>query len=303
MPDGTRDNKDRPVRSMTGFGRARKISDGVEVITEIRALNHRFLDVSLKLPRIYSAFEPLLRKVISEYVSRGKLDVAVTRHGTAGSLMDVTLDRRLAERYHKCLLQLKTDLGLDGNITLSDMLTLRDVVVPKENEEEIEKEFPIVEGGLREALVSLDAMRAAEGNTLWQDIETRLNAVKDLAEQVAPLVDQVPAAAKVKLQKRVQELTGGMDLDEERLIQEVAFIAERSDVTEELTRLKSHVDQFLTFGQEGSPLGRKLDFLLQELHRELNTLGAKSASPDIASCVVSMKAEVEKIREQTQNIE
>lgn len=291
------------IKSMTGFGRGCSNHDGVEVIAEIRALNHRYLDISLRIPRTYSSFEPHLRKLISEHVSRGKIDVTVSRHGTAGSVMDVKLDHDLAKQYHTELVDLQKELGLDGTISISDMLTLKEIIVPQDNESEIEKELPTVESSLRKALANLDQMRVTEGEIIWSDIETRLRTVSKLAEKVAPIIDQVPEVAKVRLQKRIQELTGGMELNEDRLLQEVALIAERSDVTEELTRLQSHVQQFVATGKEGSPLGRKLDFLLQELHREVNTLGSKSASTDIAAYVVSMKAEVEKIREQTQNIE
>jgi uncharacterized protein (TIGR00255 family) len=153
------------------------------------------------------------------------------------------------------------------------------------------------------ALAGLEEMRKNEGTALWQDIEQRLVSIRDAVELIAPLAGQVSSAVKERLEKRVHELTGGLELDENRLLQEVALMADRSDVTEELTRLKSHVDQFIAFGQEGSPLGRKLDFLLQELNREVNTLGSKSASTEIATHVVRVKAELEKIREQTQNIE
>jgi uncharacterized protein (TIGR00255 family) len=146
-------------------------------------------------------------------------------------------------------------------------------------------------------------MRKTEGAALWKDIEQRLTSIRETSVLIAPLVEQVTVTAKEKLAKRVQDLTGGLELDQERLLQEVALIADRSDVTEELTRLNSHVEQFLACGQAGSPLGRKLDFLLQELLREVNTVGSKSASGEIAGYVVNMKAELEKIREQTQNIE
>ncbi|MEW6113491.1 MAG: YicC/YloC family endoribonuclease [Thermodesulfobacteriota bacterium] len=291
------------INSMTGFGRGREGNSDVEVISEVRALNHRFLDVSFRLPRIYAAFEPHLRKIVAEYISRGKVDVSVQRYGTAGSIMDVTVDYDLAERYYQCLEKLKSTLGLAGDVTVTEMLTLKEIVSPHEREDQIEKELALAEKSLREALDGLNSMRKTEGEATWNDIRSRLSAIRELAERIAPLVDQVPAQARARLERRVQELTGGMELNEDRLMQEVALIAERADVTEELTRLQSHVDQFLAFGREGSPLGRKLEFLLQELHRELNTLGSKSASTDIAAHVVTMKAEVEKIREQTQNLE
>lgn len=291
------------VRSMTGFGRGRHETNGIEVVSEIRTVNHRFLDVSLRLPRAYACFEPDLRRVVSGIVRRGKVEVSVTRTGRKASLMDVTVDHDLADSYHKCLSELKHRLGLAGEITVSDMLTLKEIVVPLEKDDTIVHEWPIVEVSLRKALAALDEMRLTEGTALWRDIETLLFSIRSTVGHIAPLVDQVTMAAKEKLEKRVHELTGGMELDEERLLQEVAIIADRSDVTEELTRLESHIDQFLSFGREGSPLGRKLDFLLQELHREVNTVGSKSASTDIAVRVVDMKAAVEKIREQTQNLE
>lgn len=291
------------IRSMTGFGRGRRVEALVEVVAEVRSVNHRFLDVSVKVPRIYSSFEPSIRKIVSEAVHRGKVDVAITRSGGMGSVVDVTLDYDLAQRYHTCLLELRERLGLTGAISISDMLTLREIIPPVEKEGEIEKELPLVEGSVREALDSLEVMRQTEGAFVWKDIEARLIAIRETADKIAPLAHQVPAAARERLEKRVKELTGGIELDPDRLLQELALIADRADVTEELTRLRSHVDQFLSFGTEGSPVGRKLDFLLQELHREVNTIGSKSTSTDIASHVVLMKTELEKIREQTQNLE
>jgi uncharacterized protein (TIGR00255 family) len=287
---------------MTGFGRGRRIADGVEVVTEVRSVNHRFLDISVRVPRIYSSFDPQIRQRLSERIHRGKLEVAVSRSGSTGTIADVGLDLHLAERYHARLVELKERLGLAGEVSLSDMLTLKEIVSPVEMEE-IEREQPLVEESLDEALVALDQMRSTEGATIWQDIETRLKAVSEMVARISPLVDQVSAAVKDRLERRVKELTGGMELNEDRLLQEVALMADRADVTEELTRLESHVGQFLAFGEEGSPQGRKLDFLLQELHREVNTIGSKSASTDIASYVVLMKTEIERIREQTQNLE
>ncbi len=291
------------VRSMTGFGRGRHTAGEVEITTEIKTVNHRFLDISLRLPKVYSAFEPRVRRLIAGRIHRGKVDVLVTRVGGKSGLMDVTLDTDLASSYYRCLSELRESLGLDGTITVSDMLTLKEIVVPSEKEEAIEEEWPLMEASLNNALDALDQMRAVEGAALWRNIEQMLSTIRETAEGIAPLVGQVTMAAKERLEKRVRDLTGGMDLDEDRILQEVALIADRSDVTEELTRLESHIGQFLSFGVQGSPMGRKLDFLLQELNREANTVGAKSASTEIAGRVVSIKAELEKIREQTQNIE
>ncbi len=236
-------------------------------------------------------------------IQRGKLDVQVTRSGGTGGLAEVTTDLALAESYRNCLLRLKERLGITGEISLSDMLTLRELIVVREKEEAIDLERSALEASVYEALTALDSMRTLEGAALWHDIEPRLVSVATTADLIAPLTTEVTRAVKLRLDKRVQELTGGMKLDQERLLQEVALMAERSDVTEELIRVRSHIDQFLAFGKEGSPMGRKLDFLLQELHREVNTLGSKSASTEIATHVVNMKADLEKIREQIQNIE
>lgn len=291
------------VRSMTGFGRGRHASSDVEVVTEVKAVNHRFLDISVRVPRMYGPLEPQVRKLVSERIGRGKIDLSITRVGGKGGVLEVVLDHGLAASFHRCLVELKDKYGLKGDITVSDMLTLKEVIVPLEKDQVIEQEWPLVRASMDAALDSLDDMRKTEGMALWSDIEKRLVSIRDTALLIAPLTDQVTEAAKERLAKRVNELSGGLELDPERLLQEVALMADKSDVTEELIRLQSHVEQFLACGRGGSPLGRKLDFLLQELHREVNTVGSKSASTDIASYVVELKTEVEKIREQTQNLE
>jgi len=288
---------------MTGFGYGRKVLGEVEIKTEIRSVNHRFLDMSVRMPRSYSLFEPEIRKIVSNSVQRGKLDLVVTRTGGTGSLVDVVLDRALASAYFNCLSQLKEHFRLAGEITVADMLRLSDIIVPQERQEAIQVEWQALEESLYQALAALDSMKRTEGTALWHDIKPRLLTINATADDIGPLVNQVTVAVKERLEKRVLDLTGGLELDRERLLQEVALLADRADVTEELTRLKSHVQQFLSLGNEGSPVGRKMDFLLQELHREINTVGSKSASTEIAHRVVIMKTELEKIREQIQNIE
>ncbi|MDD3472419.1 MAG: YicC family protein [Syntrophaceae bacterium] len=291
------------VKSMTGFGRSSATLDDVEIVTEVRAVNHRFLDIFIRVPKSYNSFEPQIRKIIAETSHRGKFEILVLRSGGRTGFTDVMLDYELAEKFHRMLLDLKDKLGLKGDITVSDMLSLKEIVVPVDRLESFDHEWPTVEKCLRQAMLSLEEMRRTEGAALWKDIEMRLESIRKSIDAIAPLVDQIGEDARIRLERRVKDLTGGLELDDDRMIQELALIAERSDITEELTRLESHVKQFQSFGREGSPLGRKLDFLLQELHREVNTLGSKSASTDISNHVVHMKAEVEKIREQTQNIE
>jgi uncharacterized protein (TIGR00255 family) len=261
------------------------------------------LDVSLKLPREYIRFEPELRKIVSSIAHRGRLDVSLTRKGPGGAFTDIVFDKDLASAYYKSLLRMKEEFSLAGEISVSDMLSLGDILQPVEKADAVEQEWPVIERCLREAMTGLDAMRTAEGAALWKDVDERLLNIRETARQIAPIVGQVTIAAKERLERRVQDLAGGLDLDPERLAQEIAILAERSDITEELTRLESHVDQFLGIGKAGSPVGRKLDFLLQEMLREVNTVASKSSSTDIAGQVVNIKAEIEKIREQTQNIE
>jgi uncharacterized protein (TIGR00255 family) len=288
---------------MTGFGRGNHVAGNVEVVTEIRAVNHRFLDMFIRLPKMYSCFEPQIRKMVSDKINRGKFEITVTRSGGKGALIELSVDTGLADRYYSCLLELKNRFNLTSEITVSDMLILKEIISSADNVEGFEQEWSLVENSVQLALSVLDEMRQTEGAALWRDIETRLLSIRETIDMISPLVDQVSSDSRTRLEKKVRELTGGLEIDDDRMLQELALIAERSDVSEELTRLRSHVDQFLSFGKEGSPLGRKLDFLLQELHREVNTLGAKSASTDISSYVVQIKSEVEKIREQTQNIE
>lgn len=291
------------IRSMTGYGRGRILDGSLELVTEVRSVNHRFLDISFKIPRFYMCFEPDLKKIIGEYRNRGKIDVLMTRSGDKASLLDVVVDYDLAKCYIRCLEGLKETFHLDGPIMLSDIAAFKDVVTPVEKTDDITREWPLVESSLKMALDGLDEMRLKEGATLWNDIGERLLAIGERANLITPLVDQVTKSVRDRLEKRIRELTNGINLEQDRLMQEVALFAERSDVTEELTRLHSHLDQFAAVARNGSPLGRKLDFLAQELQREINTLGSKSASTDIAHHVVFMKSELEKIREQVQNIE
>jgi uncharacterized protein (TIGR00255 family) len=291
------------IKSMTGFGRGSASLDNLEVIVEVKAVNHRYLEIFLKGPRIYSVFEPEVRKVVAGSISRGKFDIVLTRVGDKGAFTQVAYNDSLAKGYYSRLLEMKENLGLKGEISVSDMLTLKEIFQPVEQDSGIEEEWPVLEAAVRDAISKLDEMRKAEGAALWADMEKRLLKIRGMAEAVQPLVGEIAAAAKERLAKRVQELTGGVQLDQDRLLQEVALIAERSDVTEELTRIHSHLSQFMNLGKMGSPLGRKLDFLLQEINREVNTLGAKAGSTGISPYVVNIKAELEKVREQTQNIE
>lgn len=303
METAEQTNEKPSVNSMTGYGRGRVVQGNVEVVTEVRSVNHRFLDVTVKVPKFYACFETDIRKKVSDRIHRGKIDVTINRLGEKTGLMDVVADYELAKCYLRCLEGLRDAFHIPGPIGLSDLINFKDIVNPIDKNDGIEQEWPLLETSLEEALSELDEMRRREGAAMWKDIVGRLDTLCEKAKLIHPLVGQVVRSMRDRLEKKIRELTNGIALDEDRLVQEVAFFAERSDVTEELTRLESHLEQFVMSGKNGSPVGRKLDFLLQELQREINTLGSKSASTDIARHVVDMKAELEKIREQTQNIE
>lgn len=291
------------IKSMTGFGRAVITEMDVEIAVEIRSVNHRFLDISVRAPRSYSVFEPRIRRTAASTLQRGKVDISVTRSGSAGSIMEVTLDTGLAVGFHQKLTELSRTLGLAGGVTVSDMLTLKEIIAPVEKDGAAEIEYPLVHRTLRTALSAFDAMRSREGLALWADMESRLGIFREAVESVKALAGELAISARDRIRKRIGELTDGVNLDESRLLQEVAYIADRSDITEELARIDSHIEQFSAAGHQGSPIGRKLDFILQELLREVNTIGSKSASAGISTHVTAMKVELEKIREQVQNIE
>ena len=225
MQAGTTEPVNGAVKSMTGFGRGRQTEGDVEVVVEVRAVNHRFLDISLRLPRGYNSFEPDIRKIISDLMHRGRFEVVISRTGGRGGFMDVALDHDLAENYHRCLVELRDSLGLAPEIAISDVLTLKEIVLPVEKMNGLEHEWALVEASLRTALDSLDDMRRVEGASLWRDIEQRLLSIRETGRKIKPLVVQVTRAMKDKLARRIQDLTGGLELDSDRLLQEVALIA------------------------------------------------------------------------------
>lgn len=187
------------IKSMTGFGRGHASLGNLEVIVEVKAVNHRYLEISLKGPRIYSGFEPDVRKVVSESISRGKFDIVLNRIGDKGAFTQVTYNDTLATGYYNSLLLMKQSLGLKGEISVSDMLTLKDILQPVEQDTGIEDEWPVLEASVRDAIKKLDEMRKVEGMALWADMEKRLEKIKDMAEAIRPLVGEIAAVAKERL--------------------------------------------------------------------------------------------------------
>ena len=290
-------------RSMTGFGRGEASVDGRTWTVEIKTVNHRFLDQRVVLPRGVSGLEEKVRKMIATRLDRGRVEVNIVLQGdtSAGVLLQVNMD--LARQYHRCLEEVKSTLELGGEVTIADMLGLRDLISHQEEGLDLEKEWIVLKKALTPALDECDRMREQEGQTLKQDLRNRLQAFSRLVRTIESNVPDIVQGRTLELKARIEKLLTEVDLDPARLAQEAAFMADKADVTEEIVRLRSHIDQFETFLDSDEPVGRRLDFLLQEFLREVNTLASKISNGTIAHLGVEMKNEIEKLREQVQNIE
>ncbi|HEX9241963.1 MAG TPA: YicC/YloC family endoribonuclease [Anaeromyxobacter sp.] len=290
------------IRSMTGFGAGHGASAGEALDVEVRSVNHKFCEVKVRLPRELASLEVEAARQVRERLARGGVDVSVRRAGVAGGLVP-RVDLELAAAYARAYEELRARLGLAGAPTVADVASADGVMKLEERTLDPEAAREALRAALGAALDGLVAMRAREGEALARDLEARLSVVEGLVARAAALVPRSVEHLRARLSERVEELTRGVPLDPARLAQEVALLADRTDVTEEVTRLGSHLDQARALLRSGEPAGRKLDFLVQEMHREVNTVGSKSQSAEIAAIVVSAKAEVERLREQVQNVE
>ncbi len=290
------------IRSMTGFGAGRGEHAGEAVDAEIRSVNHKFCEVKVRLPRDLASLEHEVVKAVKDRLARGGVDVAIRRAGPSGGLTP-RVDVALAESYAAAFSEIRARLGLPGAVTLADVIAAEGVVRLEERTVDLEAARAAVGRALSAALDALVEMRAREGMALGRDLGGRLETVEGLVARIAALVPRVVEQHRTRLAERVEELSRGISIDPARLAQEVALFAERTDVAEETTRLGSHVGQVRALLAGGEPAGRKLDFLVQEMHREANTIGSKSQSAEIAPLVVGLKAEIERMREQVQNVE
>jgi len=291
------------IRSMTGFGKAAREFRGDAVTVELSAVNHRFLDVSLRLPGEWSAADLALREALRERVARGKLNVTVSRKRADGSAQRLRLDHGLAQQYIERARELAHLLGTDEGVRLDTIARFDDIFVAEEETADFDALRAFLTGLLQEALDSLDAMRANEGRALATDLHARLGAIRTSLAAIEARLPQLNELYLERLRLRIGELAQAANLAPERLALEVALAAERGDVTEETVRLKSHLDHAdeLINGQE--PAGRKLNFLLQEMQREANTLASKVRDTEVVRHTLDIKSELERIREQIQNIE
>ncbi|WP_446011610.1 YicC/YloC family endoribonuclease [Candidatus Electrothrix sp.] len=290
-------------RSMTGFGRGESGTAEQAWVVEIRTVNHRFLDQRVLLPPAFTALEERIKKTVAQQQERGRVDISVTLRGESVSGSRLHLDLDLARQYHACLEKMNTELGLETEIQLADMLTQRNLITVQEQNPDIDEEWPQLKEALLAALADCAGMREREGGSLKQDLLQRLDNFATLVQKIEGMIPEVLARRQEELKGRVNKMLEGMDIDPVRLAQETAIMADKADVTEEVVRLASHIDQFRGFMESDESVGRRLDFLLQEFLREVNTLASKISNSAIAHLGVEMKNEIEKLREQVQNIE
>lgn len=289
-------------QSMTGYGRCTLAQDGREVTIELKSVNHRFLDLAFRMPRSFAFLENDMRVHISNKLARGHVDIFVTYKNSRDDARKVTLDSALLGEYLTTLRQGGIDHMLDDNLRLRDVLSMQDVLTVEEADEDQQALSALTLSALDTALDSLCAMRRREGEAMRGDVETRLDTLERTAHAIDERAPQWLEEYRQRLRARIEEICQ-MQLDEARLTQEVALAADKAAVDEETVRLRSHIAQMRDLLKQSEPAGRKLDFLVQEMNREVNTTGSKSSDLILTGMVVDAKAELEKIREQIQNIE
>ena len=291
------------IKSMTGYGRARETVNKRDITVELRSVNNRYLDCTVKMPRMYIFAEDAIKALVQKTVSRGKVDVFVTIDSTEADEAVVTVNESLARGYLEAIRHLGEELELDGAISARELARMPDVLTVTKAEEDLESVSGDICRVLQQALEAYQAMREKEGQKLAEDISGRLDTIEALTAAVEERSPQTVAEYREKLLARMQEVLGSTTIDESRILTEAAIFADKVAVDEETVRLRSHLAQLREMLASGEPVGRKLDFLIQEVNRESNTIGSKCSDVAITRKVVALKAEVEKIREQVQNIE
>ena len=291
------------VKSMTGYGRAEDAFGGCTVTVELRSVNNRYLDCNVRIPRLYLFAEDAIKTRVQSMISRGKVDVFVTLDSSGAGKVQVSVNKPLADGYYAALKQLAEEYGLSDDISVSLLSRFPEVLLSEKAEEDVEQMAKDICSVLDRALADFDAMRTREGEKLQADILSRAAAIEAKVALVEARSPQTAAEYRAQLEARMSEVLSNVQLDPARILTEAAIFADKVAVDEETVRLRSHLSQLRGMLAGGEPVGRKLDFLIQEVNRESNTIGSKCSDVQIAQVVVELKAEVEKIREQVQNIE
>jgi len=292
------------IASMTGYGRGDVKRNGKEITVEIRSLNNRFLDISLRLPKTLSFFEDEVRNLIRQHLTRGRVNVVVNvKESQNDKNIDSAINMELAQQYLNQLSALKKQLNLPGKIKLKHLIYFSDIFFAETEDDVSEEAWNDIKSAMISAIEQLKKMRLSEGNELNEDLVKRIKSLDKDIEEIERLANSRMDRERIKLKERIESLNLSGEVDEGRLEMEIAILASRMDVTEECTRMKSHNKMFLDVLTSEETVGRKLNFLLQEMTREANTIGSKACDADVSHLVVNIKEEIEKLREQVQNIE
>lgn len=291
------------LKSMTGYGRRETVTDGKKILVEIKSVNHRYSDYNIKVPRHLGYLEDKIRKCAADSVTRGKIDIYVNVDYFETSDKEITLNKELAKSYIDALYALRDEFKLKDDITVTSVARNSEIFKSERVEEDEEALWHNVKDVLDGALSDFIAMRAREGERIEKDLCARIDYMRTLAETVDKRSPETVREYSDRLYEKIKEVLDGREIDEGRILTEVAIYADKVAVNEETVRLKSHFDEFDTIIRSGEPAGRRLDFLIQEINREVNTIGSKASDIEIAKTVVTLKGEIEKLREQIQNIE
>ena len=291
------------IKSMTGYGRAEETVEGCTITVELRSVNNRYLDCNMRIPRLYLFAEEAIKSRVQGTISRGKVDVFVTLDHTGAEKVQVSVNRAAADGYYTALKELAGAYGLADDISVSLLSRFPDVLLAEKAEEDVEQTAKDICSVLDRALADFDQMRSREGERLKADISARAAAIEEKVALVEERSPQTVAEYREKLEARMNEVLANTQLDPARILTEAAIFADKVAVDEETVRLRSHIDQLRSMLDKGGATGRKLDFLIQEFNREANTIGSKCSDLEISRLVVDIKADIEKIREQVQNIE
>ena len=291
------------MKSMTAYGRGECEMGRNTLTAEIKTLNNRYRDIILRLPSALQEFEDLIRSEISSRVKRGRIEVSIQLTANEDATYNLEINRSLLNAYRRIYDEMNNEFGTDEKLKPDFFLQLRDALISRPLELDPEESKKGLEKLLRQALDSLDAMRIQEGNALGEDLDNRLDLIKNYFDVIEERSPSVVTEYREKLKNRIDAISEDLEVDEARLAQEVAIFAGRCDITEEIVRARSHLDQFHNYMKMDDSIGRRLDFLVQELNREINTISSKASDSSISANAVEVKAELEKIREQIQNIE
>ena len=291
------------LKSMTGYGRHEAVAGGKKILVEIKSVNHRFSDYNIKVPRYMGFLEDKVRKYASEYITRGKVDIYVNVESYGESDKDIILNEELAKNYIDVLYELRDRFGLKDDISVSNVAAYADIFKTERREDNEEEIWKLTKDVLEKAMTAFTEMREREGGRIEKDLRARIDYMKELAEKVDEYSPQTVKDYRDRLYAKIKELVEDREIEETRLLTEVAIFADKVAVNEETVRLGSHFEEFYKILDSGEPAGRRLDFLIQEINREVNTIGSKAQDINIAKIVVTLKGEIEKLREQIQNIE